>query len=295
VRQEFNPGKLDGAGCTVNSFPNGCGQGDVMSENYVECIRGENYKQTSMIFAGIVGVALLIIFILLASITWHVYSIEKTLVTTTTSSVEQKQQQSEEPQSNTTPKIDENFQEDENQDNDSSANMDQSQPETKKKKSLTRNAIQQSLLYIIAFIITYAAPFISVSSVKVMDSHLGIFILWLKSTIFPIFGICLILIYTRPKVQILSEKFPKASWWLCFTVVLGSGGDVPPAHELQPSHLPIMSGEDLGGYSRHALTMSGVVENVSYEDMKSSMISMAQSDGWSNVSNDVSEWDRYTI
>ena len=71
-----------------------------------------------------------------------------------------------------------------------------------------------------------------------MDSSMGIFILWLNSTIFPIFGIFLILIYTRPKVQILQKKFPKASWWLCFTVVLGSGGDVPPAHELAPSGLP---------------------------------------------------------
>ncbi|GFH55562.1 predicted protein [Chaetoceros tenuissimus] len=256
----------------LNSFPHGCG-GDVNSEDYVECTRGKDYKQTSMIFGGIIGV---IIFILLGSITWHVYSIEKTLVS---SGAVQEKEQSEELQSNTTPKTNEDFQED----HDGAANKETT---PKKRKSLTRNAIQQSLLYIIAFIITYAAPFISVSRVKVMDSHIGIFILWLNSMIFPIFGIFLILIYTRPKVQILQQKFPKASWWLCFTVVLGSGGDVPPAHELEPSGLPIMSGEDLGMGSHHALSMSGVDdEDVSYEDMKSSMISLCQDDAWSHVSS----------
>ena len=40
----------EGAGCAVNSFPNNCGQGDVMSQDYVEW--GENYERTSMIFAG---------------------------------------------------------------------------------------------------------------------------------------------------------------------------------------------------------------------------------------------------
>lgn len=165
-------------------------------------------------------------------------------------------------------------------------------------ESLTRGALKQSLLYILAFIITFAAPFAFLFSPGIITSARGDVILWLNSILLPAYGIFLILIYTRPKVQILSKMFPKASWFLCFRVVLSSGGEVPPAHELKPSRLLQMSEEEspvndnvnnnVAGAeppydSNFALSMS---EDVSYEDMKCSMMAVPRSECWIIESDD---------
>ena len=70
-----------------------------------------------------------------------------------------------------------------------------------------------------AFVITFAAPFSIFTNSKILDENFEV-IMWLASTFIPIFGIFLILIYTRPKVKVLSEMFPESSWLLCLSVVV---------------------------------------------------------------------------
>ncbi|GFH53830.1 predicted protein [Chaetoceros tenuissimus] len=282
----------------LNSYPNGCGIGETGDENYIECTRGQSFKKTGMLAGGILGTSLIGIFVLLLSITCHVYTIEKSLSTSSnalqrkntrndepqTSSTprveEDLENHNDEPQSSSTPRIEEDFGEDECNSTPDAENVDE---EPKEKESLTRGALKQSLLYIVAYIFTYSPLFVFFAKPEMVESKVGkSILLWSNSTILPIYGIFLILIYTRPKVQILSKMFPRAPWFLCFKVVLGSGGEVPPAHELKPSHLPWMSTEDGESPPPDSDLASPMSEDVSYEDLKSAMIAVSKSNGWSN-------------
>ena len=278
ARKEFNPATVRGSGCMLNSYPPICER-----EVDIECIRGESAKKTGRIYGAILLISLLCLFMLLASITCHVHVIERSL-SSSSRVLQSKNKHTDEPQSKSTPQQVEVFNQDEHHD---TCNVEHVDEEPRKKESLTRSALKQSLLYILAFIITYCPQFAVLAKPEMVDSQIGkSILLWGSSFIFPVYGLFLILIYTRPKVQILSKMFPKASWFLCFNVVLSSGGEVPPAHELQSSHLPQMSmavmgepGESPQYESDLALSMS---ENVSYEEMKLSMMAVSNNEGWSN-------------
>ena len=86
-------------------------------------------------------------------------------------------------------------------------------------------------------------------------------------------------------MKILAQMFPKALWYdLCFSVVISSGGEVPPAHELKPPrNLPRMSGmpvvEQAPEDNSH-LAWSMSEEVSSREDLRSSMFEASQLEWW---------------
>lgn len=275
AKKGFNPTRK-GTLCILGSYPNGCG-GNVEDENYIECTRGQDISIVSMFTGGLIVACLLLLFLLLASITCHVYSIERSLSSPNNN-----------PQSNNTNAPDAIAQQSSSNDTLQGRIDDDPFPDNdgdeaaiianqvEKKQSLTRRAANQSLLYIIAFIIVFIAPFSFLTTPQVEGSPYRRWILWHTSTLLPIFGIFLILIYTRPKVKIMSEMFPEASWLLCFWTVIISGGEVPPPHELrQPSvqDLPQMSG------NREGLS-SESTNGVYYAGLRSSMIAASRCEGW---------------
>ena len=221
-----------------------------------------------MLFGGILGTSLICILLLLLSITCYVYTIEKSL---SISSMPYNERifvtMNDESQSSSNPRIEEGFGEDECNATPDAENVD---GEPKEKKSLTRSALKQSLLYIVAFIFTYSPFFAHFLNPAMVDSKVGkSILLWSNSTILPIYGI--FLIHQR------CEYYLK-----CSKLVLGSGGEVPPAHELKPSHLPRMSMEDGESPPHDSDLILSMSEAVSYEDLKSSMIAVSKSDRWSN-------------
>ena len=231
---------------------------------------------------GILGVSLLGLFALLASITCHVYAIERTLSTPESTSRRRdgdEQQgsnsQEEEREEDTTP----------NQEAGATGNDNEKQ-EKETKESLTRNSMNQSILYILAFIMTFAMPFAFLAAPAFRTDHYEV-IIWSTSTLLPAYGIFLILIYTRPKVQILQKMFPKASWRLCFEVVVTSGGEVPPAHELKPSiHLLSQLSEVDSQYVlSYSSSISESTNGVYYEGLRKSMIAASRHEGWYELQN----------
>lgn len=282
----INPTKY-GSICVLNAYPFGCGRGNLGDEeNYVECTRGKSASKIARSFGILLVLSVLCLLSLLASITCHVYSIERTF---------------SKPSSQRAASDDVNEQENENEnleqeeDNnvdeavaDANVNVDEANAneegnnDDEKKGTLTQKALHQSILYIMAIFVTFAAPLAFLASPDNLNQkYIGTLILWLNSTLFPTYGIFLILIYTRPKVKGLSEMYPNASWLLCFKIVLFSGGEVPPAHELNPPRrLPPSSRPGLSEAQQDEYALSwpslGESDAEDYEEMLSSMIATSR-------------------
>ncbi|GFH55478.1 hypothetical protein CTEN210_11954 [Chaetoceros tenuissimus] len=287
-RQEINPTRY-GSTCIITSKPFLCGIGDEEDEDYMECTRGESATQMSRIFGGIIGGLLLSLFALLASITCHVYSIEKELSprnkTSSHHSVQNEPLERETYNQQSAITDAENFPENEeaelNQEEEMPPANEPANQEEEKKESLTRRSLNQSLLYILAYIFTFAAPSAFFANPAILKNHY-VLVLWLTALLVPTYGIFLILIYTRPKVKVLSEMFPESSWTLCFSVVVTSGGEVPPPNELRrPSPLPRMSEGPREEGSAEVYSYDDESTNGNYyEGLRESMIAVSRGDGW---------------
>ncbi|GFH44224.1 predicted protein [Chaetoceros tenuissimus] len=79
--------------------------------------------------------------------------------------------------------------------------------------------------------------------------------------------------------------FPESSWLLCFSVVVTSGGEVPPASELNrpaAQNLPPRSEsvpesrERSVSFSSESASTNGVY----YEGLRRSMLAVSRADGW---------------
>lgn len=186
ARKEYNPLK-NGSFCVVQSYPPKCEEDE---ENFVECIRGESAPQTAKVFALILASILLCLFALLTLITWHVFSIERKLTSVPNHTHSNQNIDNRHDDGNGSNA--EDFHEEENQEGDTNnGNVNDNQP----KESLTRKSLNQSMLYIFAYIITFVAPFAalaipqSTTATKLASS----IILWSISTFLPTYGIFLIL------------------------------------------------------------------------------------------------------
>lgn len=99
---------------------------------------------------------------------------------------------------------------------------------------LTKRAIYQSMLYILAFMIVYVGPMIMIFlHLFGIDRPTENF--WLVSIFYPIGGFLNMLIYTRPKVQALKKVEPNLPVYVCFLCVLLVGGELPSLVEYNPA------------------------------------------------------------
>ena len=215
------------------------------------------------VYGIILGISLLCLFAMLSAITCHVYSIERTFSNNNASRANRRRRVRN-VQENANANMSEDFQEEgsnndmtnERENVNDNHSLDESHhsqnpqidpgheegrnevanenvDNNENKESLTKRSLHQSILYIVTYVITFAAPSAFLASPELLDTHYDL-IIWLTALLVPTYGIFLILIYTRPKVKVLSEMFPRASWRLCFAVVVTSGGEVPAPHELRP-------------------------------------------------------------
>ena len=101
---------------------------------------------------------------------------------------------------------------------------------------LTKQALHQSLLYIAAYFLVYLAPMIAVSSRIIGNDDEGLDELrfWFSALFTPLGGVFNILIYTRPKVLKMREKYPDVAWIRLFLSIVVTGGDIPSMADVRP-------------------------------------------------------------
>ncbi|GFH44223.1 hypothetical protein CTEN210_00697 [Chaetoceros tenuissimus] len=177
IQKAINPVKY-GSACIISSSPFGCGREE--EELYVECTRGKSAPELAQALGAMLGLSLLCLLLLLGSITFHVYSIEKTLTPVTTSpSANNNEAQEYSPSNNEVEDLRE-------QGSNAPPNENTNDANQRKKKSLTRSSLYQSILYIMAFVITFAAPFSFLANSKILDKNFEV-VMWLASDIWDLF------------------------------------------------------------------------------------------------------------
>ncbi|GFH56247.1 hypothetical protein CTEN210_12723 [Chaetoceros tenuissimus] len=101
--------------------------------------------------------------------------------------------------------------------------------------TLARQALVQSSLYIVAFLLCFTIPLIA-GLLRITTGKLPHFFFMLISILSPLGGFLNILIYTRPKIQAVRKLFPQyedSPWIKVFFLVIINGGEVPDAMEEQ--------------------------------------------------------------
>lgn len=88
---------------------------------------------------------------------------------------------------------------------------------------LTKSAVIQSSLYILAFFFVYCGPIIALVT---GITHSETFF-WMISIFYPLGGLFNMIIYTRPKVKAVRKVLPDIPRPIGFIVVLLSGGETP--------------------------------------------------------------------
>lgn len=106
---------------------------------------------------------------------------------------------------------------------------------------LTKQAAQQSILYILAFMLVYSGPLLALilRFSKTKDVQLMTFNFWIVSLFYPVGGLLNMLIYTRPKVKALKKLLPQIPIPICLMIIILSGGEVPDLRLLQDD--PVVS------------------------------------------------------
>ena len=256
VRKDINESNGSGTMCFIASSPHDCGR-----DGHPDCVRGPDADIYAGIFGAVGGTVFICLLIVLGMFTHHVYSIERQLASTTakstskkdatSSNIEQSQDansdsnnaslhsqtsnqdtESQESQKENAENLSQNDEEEgqsqENEENESDESNEEVE-DNEDKTSLARKALNQSLLYIVAFLLIYMPGMIQVifkmaRMKSVADSQI---FLWWTSFFYPLGGIFNILIYTRPKVHKLLEQLPHMPYFIGLLIVILAGGEVP--------------------------------------------------------------------
>ena len=250
---------------------------DCTTNDERECIRGENALRTSFFFSiGPIVFVFICLLVVLGAFTCYIYSAEKQMQPRDTPKdlVKKNTVRHKMMQQHTDPsrrRILSNLRQQENCGNDAAViSMDNKEkndeeqmvtetplrnPDTADQSSqnassrvvihqgmdLTKQATQQSILYILAFMLVYSGPLLAliIRFSKTKDVQLKTFNFWLVSLFYPIGGLLNMLIYTRPKVRALKKLLPQISIPICLLIIILSGGEVPDRSLLQDD--PVVS------------------------------------------------------
>lgn len=127
-------------------------------------------------------------------------------------------------------------------------------PSQSNQRELSKKALNQSLLYIFAFLFMYMPGMVQIIlrglKYNVEDSRI---MLWWSSIIYPIGGVLNVLIYTRPKCQKFRKDIPGLPYLTAFIVIVLNGGEVPSLTDLGiAARLPdSYTGKEEGNFDEH--------------------------------------------
>ncbi|GFH62075.1 hypothetical protein CTEN210_18551 [Chaetoceros tenuissimus] len=268
VRKEINESNSVGTMCFIASSPHDCGR----DGHPDDCVRGPNADIYAGIFGAFGGTVFICLLIVLGMFTHHVYSIEKHFASSTKKDttkkedslksdsktkehnfIKKRESRDENVDSNnaatqsqtSNQETESQESQKDNAENSSQNNEEEGQiqgneesesnkEENEEKTSLARKALNQSLLYIAAFMLIYMPGMVQVIFKmaridSVADSQI---FLWSTSFLYPLGGVFNILIYTRPKVHKLLEQLPHMPYFIGLLIVILSGGEVPSMADL---------------------------------------------------------------
>lgn len=169
--------------------------------NGEECTRGENANRSSLLFSIFpVLIVFLLLIIVLGTFTCYIYRVEKAIQPT------DKSETNNDDTVRTHKRIHEGM-------------------------DLTKQAAQQSILYILAFMLVYSGTILALI-LRLLKVENTVVIFWFISLFYPIGGFLNMIIYTRPKVHALKKLIPELPILICFVIVILAGGETPSLADL---------------------------------------------------------------
>ena len=105
---------------------------------------------------------------------------------------------------------------------------------------LTKQAFQQSVLYVMAFLLVYFAPTLGILLRRFRKDHDEDpeWRFWLSALLTPLGGVFNILIYCRPKVLRLKESYPHVTKLKLLIVIVLTGGEIPSLADVRQRREP---------------------------------------------------------
>ena len=114
----------------------------------------------------------------------------------------------------------------EDMDIDNTEDVDQEPQPRRPSRSLSTESLIQSSLYILAFALSYSCFLVNII-VTAKGRHQPLWTFWVISFLWPLGGLSNIFIYSRPKVSVLRRRYPDASTFILYLVVVLNGGNTP--------------------------------------------------------------------
>lgn len=105
---------------------------------------------------------------------------------------------------------------------------------------LTKQAFQQSVLYVMAFLLVYIAPVLGILMRRFRKDHDEDpeWRFWLSALLTPLGGVFNILVYCRPKVLRLKESYPHVTKLKLLIVIVLTGGEIPTLADVRQRREP---------------------------------------------------------
>lgn len=212
--------------CNMSGYPIGC---NIDPEVYGECSRGKDAGSDALIIVnGPIIVCFAGIIFCLGSLTHHVYILESNLVP----EFRFKRNEDRGRCTHTWMRIKHFVSGTAMNANDTDENNGGQMNELQRQYTIAKESLTQSSLYVLAYVASYL--FLTVALLlHLSGARVPMWIVYALSVFWPLSGFFNILVYTRPKVRKLSEKYPEFNRFILFLVVIMSGGDAPPSDVMQ--------------------------------------------------------------
>lgn len=214
--------------CNMTGYPIGC---NIAPDVYGECSRGKDSGSDALILVnGPIMVCFAGIIFCLGSLTHHVYILESNLVPEFRGTNNEHRGRCTHTWTRikkflsvTSMNANSNYADENN-----GGQMN----ELQRQYTIAKESLTQSSLYVASYVASYL--FMTVALLlHLSDASVPLWIVYALSVFWPLSGFFNILVYTRPKVRKLSEKYPEFNRFILFLVVIMSGGDSPPSDVMQ--------------------------------------------------------------
>lgn len=252
VKDNFNA-NFNGL-CNLTGYPMNC----LIAPDVVgECIRGIDAVQDAVILVqGPILFCFVGILLCLGSLTYYVYVLERQILQSSSQGQEMSWIRQtcvgirnifcprRRSQESTTSSHDENEDISSSSDDGVSRGTSSSWNRLERQYNIAQKSLVQSTLYVLSYLASYLFLTIALFLQFIPKVGIPLWMVYMLSITWPLSGLFNILVYTRPKVRKLKDRFPTLPRFVLLILVIVSGGEAPPESQIRAAMRSLGIGEN---------------------------------------------------